>query len=355
MGPATRPWSSLLVMVLGVASAACGSTVAPSTSLIEPPTTTGSQASSTSTTAFLTTSTTTFNPAVREVDVVLEPVSGDLEWSELLFVTYGEAPSELGFGEAWGPELPIGRSTDGRWWVADTYKNRIAILDDGGDLVGQIDLRDLVLQGVLIGGDGSGMAVDHRGHPVLVSEGGVRRAEVSGLGFLVDVVGTTFYAAPSGRPDWRIAITVVGGEPEFEFVDYVPTRAGNRYAVSNPVGQYAILLDLPDSDTPIRLVLSMKASSGGDALAGVEAVGAADGTIHLMLYGYALDAQDRGLGLYLHIGSDGTILRTKRIPDPYGERDPGTPAGRLGYDVVTDRPYIAVVEDDGLRIWRLDG
>lgn len=351
-----RPPAALALALLACLSG-CEATEATAPTQPEPVTSTGSVVQSTTsipTTTSAATTTSVAEPVLVELDVYLDPVETGPSWSEILFLPYGSTPESVGNGldqhEPLGPELPVARDPSGRWWVSDTHKQRIAIFAEDGRLDEEVVLEPrTVVWGIQVLDDGTAIGLSAPGRFAIIAEE-VDYSSVGGLSVLSDHDGSTAYGVQGLR---LFAVTLDSEGPAVERVDYFRTRAGTRYSVKVDQHDFeTVVVALPDADPPVNLRLKMRATDEGTIAAIVEAVAGPDGSVHLLLIGTSEASPEVQRGVYLHIEPDGTVENTKSIPDPFGDLDPGTP-NHLGIDPVTGTPYVAVIDDDGVRVWLL--
>ncbi len=324
-------------------------TVTPTTSIVV-----------TSTSGPATTTSTSTIPELMDlhVEVVVPPAAEEHGWSEVLFIPYGSETGELGTSGVWGSGLPVSRDLSGTWWVSDLHKGRVVGFSEDASLVREIplDSHDGLL-GVFVLDDGRLVGMTARYRLTIVRGDAVEYWDLSDIETapsllqLIDANGSVVFGRlPTGSS--RFEVDVAAEEPAFSPVDFFRTRAGNRYSVFTRPKLVSVAL--PDAPQPVVLRFTMTGESGEEVFILWEAVGGSDGDIHLLLYGYPLNNESVQLSVYLHIGHDGELLLVEPTPNPFGERDPGDPS-HLGFDPVAERPYIAVDDVDGLRIWRLEG
>lgn len=349
---------AILVVALSVGVAACGGPATPATDTstagtIAPPPPTSTSAPA------LTTTTLDPGPVVIELDAFLAPIDGGHPWVEALFIPYGPDPGSLGHDYIFGPSLPVMRDVDGRWWVADTHKGRLALFDDAGDLVKEFPHEIYSpIHYLQVLDDGTAIGVSTRGKLAIIADaaGDLDYFDLGQLHIvlrLVDRDGTTAYGYRSFTSQ-PVAVVLESGTPVIESVKYFVTRAGTRYSVGVDRSDRTVtVVSLPDANPPVDVRLRMLASDGGEAFAAVEAVAGLDGSVHLRFIGWALRDESTQLAVYVHLSPNGELIRTETLPNPYGELHPGDVAN-LAVDPISGRPYFAVVGRDGVRVWVLE-
>jgi hypothetical protein len=89
----------------------------------------------------------------------------------------------------------------------------------------------------------------------------------------------------------------------------------------------------------------------GTVIAIPEAVSAPDGSVHILIFGLSDASPDLQRSLYVMIHPDGRLAQTEGTPNPIGVLDSGS-LGHLSLDEM-GRPLLSVIDEDGIRVWRL--
>ena len=283
--------------------------------------------------------------------VILTDVGTDT-WREVLLLPYGETPQELGDGRAlneqFGPDLPAARDRNGDWWIADVYKDRVAVFNERGTLVAEYatDIRGPVF-GIQILDDGRAIGASTEERVVVIGD----QVDYFDVGLnltLLDTDGAAAYGHITGTAR-NVVVRPSETGVEVETVRTFPTRAGSSYSVKVANDSSVVVVSIIDESGSSTIELQLSDGTGGTVFALAEAVAGPDGSVHLLLVGWSESDESNQLGRYVHLSSDG-LLTDLPVPNPFGELDPGTPH-HLVVDPVHSTPYIAVIDSDGVRIW----
>lgn len=354
----------LLLLAISVALlvSACGGTTTPP-STTEPPlaTTTTQPPTTTSTTAQGTT--TTSSPG--EPMLLLPSASGfGPEWSEILFIPYGDAEEELGTSPggdmgslSLGPEYGA-QAPDGTWWILDAAKRRLAHYSETGEYLGalvlkpehlaqgqyfQFQLPHILDDGTLVaqrqGGEATTLLLLRDGETTLVSV-------PTDFGLRFDD-GTSLYGF-SGEGQKMTRVDPYIGDPEE--VDWFQTPAGNRFRLEIRGDQLTVEL----RDAPNALNLSWRLAYADDpsvpAYGMVEVAANADGTLFIYIVGGTDSGVGGQLAGFFSISAEGTSSPIEATRDPFTPSDPGSPA-HLGVGSHSGAPWIMVIDTDGVRVY----
>jgi len=294
---------------------------------------------------------------VRGLEVDFLPTTLTDRWSMALHVPYGSAIDEVGngtkIGENLGPEVPILLDALGRWWVSDTYKERIAVFDLDGSLVDEIHLparspvssmRQLT--------DGRVVGVSNQGRIAVIDGQGVSYHMIGEENVtLLDVHDTTVFGFPTVGD--RFAIDFSDPTLSVEPVDYVAGRGGQRYLVSGvPDDMSLIRVELPDANPPVQILIDVVTDEGGPVVVIPEGVSDLTGRLHILLFGVSDASPEVQRGLYLRFSSSGALEETVPVPDPLGDLDDGS-LGHLDLDA-EGNALLSVIDADGVRVWKLE-
>lgn len=339
--------------------AACSVTAAPSPGTSSPSTTTTLPPTATTSPETTTTST-------PGEPMLLLPSASEFgpDWSEVLFIPYGEAEGELGtapggdmgsldLGPEYGAQAP-----DGSWWMLDAAKRRLAHYSETGEYLGAIPMKpEHLTQGqyfqfqlphILADGTLVAQRLGGGSTTLLLLEDGVTRLVSVPTDFgLRFNDGTSLYGF-SGEGRLLTRVDPYTGNPEE--VDWFQTRAGTRFRLEIRGDQLSV--ELPDA--PGATVLSWRLAYAGDptipAYGLVEVASGEDGTLFL----YILGGTDSGVGGQLtgllSISPDGVASPVEPTRDPFTPSDPGSP-GQLGVRAGANMPWIMIVDTDGVRVF----
>jgi hypothetical protein len=303
-------------------------------------------------------------PAEQTVEVLLAPF-GELadSWSELL-LPYGEAEDELGTspggeGLALGPEYGT-QTPDENFWILDVAKQRAAVFDSAGQYLEAVPFPEEVLVDDQYFQYQMPQALDDGS----IAAGGLRGLDSVALLRIVEgnVSSTTFEGAISWATTdgtFLYGLSFEDGatyqldpnEPPGVPVDWLMTRAGTRFSVT--VQNDEIVVHLPDAVIPMTRTLQLRFSEDPEVIAhaGIEVETGIDGTIFMLLYGSPESDEMLGIGGFLSISSQGVVSEVESIRSPFSLSDPGSPA-HLGVTPGTSDPWLMMVDEDGVRIYR---
>jgi hypothetical protein len=285
------------------------------------------------------------------------PVAGPLDaWELALFIPYGEGVDQLGngvsIGEDLGPEAPVIVDQSGRWWVADNYKERVARFSASGGFLDDVSLPPHApLAGMRLLSDGRIVAASSMGRIAIVDETAVAFHAVGEENVtLLDAQGTTVFALPTfgGLMEIEFATEI----PSSRSVDSLRTGTGSHYLVHGIRGDRStIQIDLPDANPAASTMIQFTSDDRGTVIAIPEAVSAPDGSVHILIFGLSDASPDLQRSLYVMIHPDGRLAQTEGTPNPIGVLDSGS-LGHLSLDEM-GRPLLSVIDEDGIRVWRL--
>jgi hypothetical protein len=167
---------------------------------------------------------------------------------------------------------------------------------------------------------------------------------------LLDAQGTTIYALPTFGG--LMAIDFAAETPSSRSVDSLRTGAGSHYLVHGIQGDRStIQIDLPDANPAASTMIQLTSDDQGMVIAIPEAASAPDGSVHILIFGISDASPELQRSVYLRINPDGSLAQTEGTPDPIGVLDSGS-LGHLSLDE-TGRPLLSVIDEDGIRVWRL--
>ncbi len=341
--------------------AACSPGTTSTTTTVTTPTT----HPSTTTAAAPATTTSTVPVFVEEtVEVLLQPFSqlGD-EWSELL-LPYGDAENQLGTapggeGLMLGPEFGT-QTPDGNFWMMDAAKQRAAVFASDGNYLEQVAFPE----DVLVDGKYFQYQMPQALDDGSIAVGGLRGLDTAALLRIVD--GAVSSITLDGAISW---VTTDGtylyglgvedsapyrldpNEPPGARVNWLMTRAGTRFSIV--VEGDEVVIQLPDAVIPMTRTLQLRFSEDPSVIvhAGIEVETGIDGTIFIVLYGAPESDETLGVGGFLSVTSEGVASDVEPIRDPFSPADPGSPA-HLGVTPKTSDPWLMMVDEDGVRIYR---
>ena len=357
------PASRRIVKVLAVSLllAACSKGTAATTTTVV---TTTTQPSATTTAAPDTTTSTVPVFAEETVEVLLEPFAqlGD-DWSELL-LPYGAAESQLGTspggdGLMLGPEFGT-QTPDGNFWMMDAAKQRAAVFDSDGGYLEQV----MFPEDVLVDGQYFQYQMPQALDDGSIAVGGLRGLDSAALLRIVD--GTVSSSAFDGAISWvtndgtylyglgledSAPYRLDPDQPPGARVNWLMTRAGTRFSIAVEADE--VVIQLPDAVIPMTRTLQLRFSEDPSVIAhaGIEVETGIDGTIFILLYGAPESDETLGIGGFLSISSEGEVSDVEPIRDPFSTADPGSPA-HLGVTPGTSDPWLMMVDEDGVRIYR---
>ncbi|MHA6523618.1 DUF7485 domain-containing protein [Tessaracoccus sp. G1721] len=358
-----RPASSLvgaLAVALGVAGCAPG-----------PPSPTPTASGSASQPASPSPATTQPSPTPSESlldftagEPVLLEAPGELgpDWSELLSLPYGEADDQLGtslggdgegleWGPSYGTQLP-----DGTWWILDAANFRLAHYDETGGYLGDAPLpEEHLAQGEYFQWQSPQALAD--GTLVLQSttpdRPGLLRLSADGTFSQVDMAEFVALKTTDGE-------TVFGFDEEGAPVAVDPSsgaispvgdftgQAGLAYTVETEPGSISVTLG------ELTTAIPLTAAEYPDALLYpvIEAATGTDGVLTLLINGIVElepgTAVDTQALLRIDEAGRGTV---EPLPPLTSGSDPGDGA-RLGIRLGDDRPWLMIVGDDALTVYR---
>jgi hypothetical protein len=339
-----------------------------------PPTT----APSTSTTVPAPTTTTALDPDAlpvvdRDITLLAPAAVPDAPWTLAVDLPYGDGEDELGLhvgGDAggvarWGPEA-MAIDGQGRWWVVDGPKGRVARFAPDGTFLDAVPLAGLGPGAaqfasvvatddgeafVAYGTGGAGFAVLPDDTVVPLELGGSQVAWSDG-----DAVYPSYLG---GEVASQLTFRIVDGTATPSVVPWPLTPRGDRYWVHREPDPATMFVDLPDAPTPMRLALHVRLPGGeaSPSFAGAQHVVDADGRIHLLIAGCGAAVQDGGAPVqcstYIAIEPDGTVSAVEAVPYLDGETSPGS-LGSLRLDRSRDAPVVFEHHAAGVRAWRRD-
>ncbi len=302
--------------------------------------------------------------------VMISPVSGTAAgWSQALVLPYGEEPEALGNGmmssllateerkAEHGPTLAT-VDAQGRWWVADQFKHRIARYAADGTYLDAISLEATEpLEALEVFDDGRALGLTADGRWVVAADD--RATNISAEQSIVFAAndGSTAYGW-SLFGDRTGAMTVADDRrPTNREVRWFTSRAGTQYGIDF-AGEDQIVVTLPESR--VRLTLDVMAETGQPVFVSTEFDTDRAGNIHLLLIGNVVVApesedepDERFVTRAAHVvvSPRGELLANRAVPDPYGMWDYGVPQ-RFHVRPDTGTAHIVTVEPDGVAIWQ---
>lgn len=352
----------LLTVSAALLFSACGVAAAPPPETSPPPTTGMTVHASTTTTSIHRT---TITSAAGEPTLLLPSASGfDPEWTEILFIPYGEGEEELGtapggdmgsldLGPEYGAQAP-----DGTWWILDAAKRRLAHFSETGEYLEAVAMKpEHLAQGQYfpfqlphILADGTLVAQNSGGGTttlLLLQDGDTRVVSVpTDFGLRFD--NGTFLYGFSG--EGQILTRVDPSTGEAGEVDWFQTPAGNRFRLEIHGDQLNI--ELPD--TPSQTSPSWRLAFADDpsvpAYGMVEVASNDDGILFIYIIGGTDSGAGGQLAGLLSISPDGTPSPIEPTRDPFTSSDPGSPA-HLGVGPHSGMPWIMIIDTDGVRVY----
>ncbi|MBI5157615.1 MAG: hypothetical protein HZA58_06310 [Acidimicrobiia bacterium] len=349
-----RRWSRLLSLAFVITSCQSGGGTTTTQTVVTTAVVTTSKASTTTT-------------VVVGVDVIALPVAGESmgpEWTEALFIPYGDTEETLGTspgGEGGsmdlGPEYGA-QGPDGTWWFLDAAKTRLARYSADGVFRDALPVPEgLLVDGVYfqfqlprVLADGTLIAIGHRDdHSVVL------RADADGIdqvdlpGIVVPRVDDGVIAYGFDHLGTLQAVDPIAGT--MAPTEWFVTQTGTRFLLEMSVDGLRIVL--PDAAVRVDRVVPLVTAADEDipAFGSMEAATTADGRIHVLLLGASSADESLQLGGYFTILPDGTVTPVVAVRSPFTLSDPGSPA-HLGAAYGAGEPWFMVVDTDGVRIYR---
>lgn len=295
---------------------------------------------------------------------ILLQAPGDLVpgWAALFSIPYGVTEDRLGTslggdgeGIAWGPSYGT-QLSDGTWWFLDTAKLRLAHFDEKGGYLGTAPLpKDHLAQGEFFQWQSPQALAD--GSLVLQSttpdRPGLLRLDPDGAFSQVDMdafVGlqTTDGATLFGFDEQGSPVAVDPSDGTISPVDHFTGQVGLAYSVEAEPG--SILVGVGT----LRTAIPIESAEHPEALVhpAIEAATGSDGVLTVLVSGIvevepgaAVDTQ-----ALLRIDATGRGTVEPLLPLTSAS-DPGDGA-RLGIRLGDDRPWLMVVGEDALQVYR---
>lgn len=285
------------------------------------------------------------------------------DWSEILFVPYGEEDAELGtapggdmggldLGPDYGAQAP-----DGSWWFLDVAKLRLAHYAENGNYLGAVAMKpEQLAQGqyfqfqlphVLADGTLVAQRLGAATTLLLLQDSETKLVSVStDFGLRYDD-GTSLYGFSD---EGRVLTKVDPYTGDSEAVDWFQTRAGTRFRLELRGDQ--LNMELPD--VPGLPLSSWRLAYAGDptvpAFGLLEVASAEDGTLFLYILGGTDTRVGGQLAGFLSISPDGVASSVEPTRNPFTTSDPGSPA-HLGTRPGSDTPWIMIIDTDGVRVY----
>ncbi len=357
-----------LAGALAASMTACSPGAAPSTTTTTPATTSSVGSSTSSIEATTTTlAATTSAPVEQTVQVLIQPFSElGSQWDEL-FLPYGDDEDELGTapggdGLMLGPEYGT-MAADGRWWMLDLAKMRIARFQADGEYLDALPIpSDVLVDGLYFQyqmpqpmEDGAVTATGFQGENestlLQIVDDDFTSTTFQPAASWVTTDGTFLYGGDFDGQLYRV-------EPEnpsgtVSPVDYFTAwGGGSRYSALISEGD--IVVELPDLGLTRTLQLRYSEDPEVRVFGGIEVETGADGTIFILIYGAPESEESLGVGGYLSISPQGVVGDVEPIRDPFSPADPGSPA-HLGVGPGTTTPWLMMIDEDGVRIYTRGG
>ena len=310
---------------------------------------------------------TTPTPSETSVDftsgdpVLLHP-PGELgpAWEEVFALPYGDDDGQLGtsqggegleWGPSYGTQLP-----DGTWWFLDAANFRLAHFDDGGGYLGDAPLpEEHLAQGEFFQWQ-SPQALAN-GTVVLQSttpdRPGLLRMSVDGAFSRVDMAGFVAVKATDGATlfgfdEQGAGVAVDPADGAISPADGFTGQAGMRYSVEGEPGSLTVRL----GGQRIALPLEAAGYPGALPYPVVETATGTDGVLSLLVTGIVEvepgTAVDTQALLRIDTAGKGTV---EPVPMLTSASDPGDGA-RLGVRLGDERPWLMIVGDDALTVYR---
>ncbi|HEX5088652.1 MAG TPA: hypothetical protein VFV89_12650 [Nocardioides sp.] len=303
-------------------------------------------------------------PAPAAVQTLVVPAASSslpATWHEVFHVGYGRKKRLLGTSRGGdsgtlriGPEYGA-PGPDGSWWFLDAAKQRLAHYSRTGRYLGQVRIP----QRLLVGGRYFQWQLPH-----VLANGWLvaQRLTPSGTSLLRLRDDRLDEIRVAGRRP--ASLTYDDGKRLYGYVGKhrlvsVNPRSGAMKAVAayrTPSGSHFTLEDDFDHGS-IRVgstVLPTRTTSGAVAHVGLEARVGADDVLHLFLLGYGDDHESVQLVGGVSVTLAGVASAVDRLPNPFSEADPGSPA-HLVVAPGSSTPMLVYVLPDGVHVYARTG
>lgn len=303
-------------------------------------------------------------PMAPLTSITLNPPSPEFgpTWSQVLTIPYGDAPEQLGtslggdgegirWGPSYGTQLP-----DGTWWFVDTGKLRLAHYSEHGDFLGDLRLpEEHLAQGQYLQyarplalSDGTlvlqSTTPDSPGMLLLAPDGTLSRTPSDQWWSVHMTDGTYLY----GFDDAGAAIRVDPRTGSAIPVAALSTVSGQELRIHREPGALEIELGGRVRNLPV-------AATGHDDAEvhlGIEAAVGSDGVANVLLSGMVEETAGEITDVHglLRIDADGRGA-VDDLPTLTSEADPADGL-RLGVRWGDDRPWLMLIGDDAVRVYR---
>ncbi len=271
-------------------------------------------------------------------------------WVLVAEIPYGTAEAELGLaddhggqGPAWGPEYAA-PDQQGRWWVLDSHKRRVARFDHAGRFLGATDIPGPYAEFQLPFVVGTTFwASGGQDEALVADETSARRVPVAGSWPYSD--GSRLYRAdrsevldPTGPlvPEDTEAMLTPAGTP---FLAQLVGAGGTDLEVMLPEAGRRVVVDLVTAadEPPEVVVFEVQA----------------DVTDRLLFFVSGLAGDEQLAGFFTVDATSGAVSDAEPMRDPFSASDPGSPA-HLRVIPDTTSASLTFVDTDALRIYRRD-
>lgn len=291
-------------------------------------------------------------PTVLSVRVEGRPAIEPSEWREIVTIPYGQDEMLLGFDptKKVGPEFAA-VDPDGRWWVLDSQKKRIAVFDQDGHFDISIDIGRMPAQFPTVLDDGTFVAIAFD-QVLLVAGDEVATPAISeGFSPLASDGSVVFGRSRTGTYP-RLSVTPPDASV-VSAVEWLRTRNGNRFRVDadDQTGEVAVELD---GNPPVRVNLFPHPADDVNrriAVAPLGVVTGQDGTITLLLLGAE---GDTNVAAVVSISPSGELMEVAPLPSSFFDTTVEPLFGYLAIQPETSNVFLQTVDEEGLHIFHLD-
>jgi len=280
-------------------------------------------------------------------------------WREVFVVPYGSARAQLGTAEGGeGGKLRIGPeygapAPDGTWWFLDVAKLRLAHYDRVGGYIGavQIPARLLVnhqyfhwsLPHIL--DDGTLVA------PRFTSDGSALLRLQNGK---LDELLLSDVFTPIYDDGERLYGFTLEGTPSIVDPKTGAIRPGDEYLTPNGA-PFSFDVNYDTGTIRIQLggiahTLHVRTAAGAVAHVGAQVRAGADDSLHLFLTGATNGDHSTQLVGYARIDPGAGLGEVDRLPNPFSNADPGSPA-QLSIIPGSATPVLIYVLADGVHVY----
>ncbi len=306
---------------------------------------------------------------VTERIVITPAQTGAPGWTRAFVIPYGEEDHAAGNGlmvslledvqdkADYGPSLAT-VDGQGRWWVADVFKSRIARYAADGTYLDSIAVEGTApLEALEVFDDGTAVGTTADRRWLVIADDRASTVAADHELVFAGNDGTSAYGWSLFGSDVE-AITVGDGRlPAGREVRWFAARDGSQFGIDF-AGDDQIVVTLPDQR--IRVTLDVLADTGQPVFASAEFDSDRAGNVHLLVLGHVTVAPTGGdepderyttRAAHVVLSPTGDVLANRPVPDPYGEWDYGVPQ-RFTVRPDTGTAHIVTVQPDGVHIWQ---